>query len=268
MNRITSQLTQLKNSGHCALVPYITAGDPTPDLTVPLLHALVRAGANILELGIPFSDPMADGPVIEQAHQRALKQGISLQKVLAMVSLFRQTDKTTPIVLMGYLNPFEKFGYKQFAQAAQAAGVDGVLAVDLPPEEATEWLQHLTTHQIDPIFLIAPTTQPERIIKIVQHAKGYLYYVSLKGVTGSSQLDINHVAAKLAWIRALTTMPIAVGFGIHDAHSAAEVAKIADAVIVGSALVSQIAQLIDKQELICDKLGQFLHEMRVAIDKN
>lgn len=266
MNRIEEKFAQLKKSQRQALIPYITAGDPTPKATVPLMHALVKAGADLIELGIPFSDPVADGPVIEAAHHRALTHGVTLQDVLGMVKDFRQQDATTPVVLMGYLNPFEKMGYQKVAEIAQKAGVDGILVVDLPPEEATEWLQELTKQKIDPIFLLAPTTKAERIKLICQHAKGYLYYVSLKGVTGSKALDVENVAQQLTIIRECTKLPIGVGFGIRDVEAATKMAKIADAVIVGTALVEQIAKLKDQPDKLCSQAPLLIKEMREAMN--
>lgn len=266
MNRIQPKLKQLADQGRKALIPYVVAGDPATEITVPLLHALVAAGADMIELGVPFSDPMAEGPAIEAGHQRALAHHVNLTTVLDMVREFRQKDSQTPIVLMGYLNPFEKMGYQEFAQKAQQAGVDGVIVVDLPPEEASEWLQQLKQVQIDPIFLVAPTTTAERINMICQHASGYLYYVSLKGVTGSATLDVASVAQRLALLREHTTLPIAVGFGIQDAASAQAVAKVADAVIVGSALVKRIGALAQTPALICAQAPQLIKEMRAAMD--
>ncbi len=241
-----------------ALIPFITAGDPNPKLTVPLMHTLVEAGADLIELGIPFSDPMADGPVIQRASERALAAGTNLTKVLAMVKQFRIDNQTTPVVLMGYLNPIEIMGYKKFAKAAQDAQVDGILTVDLPPEEATEFTNILRHYKIAPIFLIAPTTTTERIKKIVSQAEGYLYYVSLKGVTGSANLDLNSVAEKLTEIKKYSNLPIGVGFGIKDAKTAAQVATISDAVIVGSALV----QLIENtsEDKILEVVSAFIRE--------
>ncbi len=268
MNRIKAKFENLQSQHKKALIPYITAGDPNPTISVPLMHALVKAGADLIELGIPFSDPMADGPIIEAAHQRALHHHVTLKDVLAMVSDFRQTDNNTPIILMGYLNPFEKMGYQQFAKNAQTAGVDGVIVVDLPPEESKEWLQELDRVAVDPIFLLSPTTTAERTKLICAKARGYLYYVSVKGVTGSKSLDVEQVAAQLAKIRSYTALPIAVGFGIKNPQSAASVAKIADAVIVGSALIARMAALPDQVEAICNETSILLQEMRVAIDAN
>ncbi|HEX5277203.1 MAG TPA: tryptophan synthase subunit alpha, partial [Fluviicoccus sp.] len=250
MSRIKACFAALKQQNRKALIPYITAGDPHPDHTVGQLHALVEGGADILELGIPFSDPMADGPTITKAHERALVHHTSLKRVLAMVSEFRRKDDKTPVVLMGYLNPLEIMGYDAFAKAAAAAGVDGVLTVDLPPEESEILTASLKQNGLDPIFLLAPTTTPERIRHITAAASGYVYYVSLKGVTGSNTLDIDEVAGRIAAIRQASDLPIGVGFGIKDAETAAAVARHADGVVVGSALVSRIAELQDVPEAI------------------
>ena len=212
MSRIQQTFAQLGE--HKALIPFITAGDPGPEQTVPLMHELVEAGANIIELGVPFSDPMADGPVIQAADERALEKDVSLHDVLEMVEQFRQRDQNTPIVLMGYLNPIEIMGYDDFAEQAQAAGVDGVLVVDMPPEEGEFFNQQMSGHGINTIFLVSPTTDRERIEIINKAASGYLYYVSLKGVTGASTLDVDSVAHKLEEIRSITKLPVGVGFGI------------------------------------------------------
>lgn len=264
MNRLTECFKELDSKKRTALIPFITAGDPSPSFTVPLMHALVKAGADIIELGMPFSDPMADGPVIQRASERALAAGTTLQDVLNMVKSFREQNQTTPIVLMGYLNPIEIMGYLQFSQATESAQVDGVLIVDLPPEEAGDLGTFLRSHAISPIFLLAPTTTPERIKRICAQANGYLYYVSVKGVTGSSQLDVTHVAKKIDEIRRYTHLPIGVGFGIKDAHTAQQVARISDAVIVGSALV-QLIETVGQEKLL-EVIPAFLSELRLAID--
>ncbi len=264
MNRLDERFKQLKAQHRSALIPFVTAGDPQPQITVPLMHALVAAGADVLEIGMPFSDPMADGPVIQRASERALAAGMTLKHVLEMMAEFRTTDATTPIILMGYLNPIEIMGYTEFATAAQKSGVDGVLIVDLPPEESYELLEVLKQHDLAAIFLLAPTSTDERIRKICQHARGYLYYVSLKGVTGSANLDIDLVAQKVAAIRPHTTLPVGVGFGIGDAPTAAKVAAISDAVIVGSALVKHVEKY-STAELI-PAMASFLKELRDAMD--
>lgn len=240
MSRIKARLDELKSKDRQALIPYLVAGDPQPAVTVPILHALVAAGADILELGVPFSDPMAEGPVIQLAHERALTHSVTLRDVLAMVSEFRQQDRDTPVVLMGYANPVESMGYSAFADAAAAAGVDGLLVVDMPPEEAEDMNRELKRAGIDAIFLLAPTTTEARMRQVAELASGYLYCVSLKGVTGAGHLDIDAVRDYVARIRAITTLPLAVGFGIKDGASAAAIAQVADGVVVGSALVERI----------------------------
>jgi tryptophan synthase alpha chain len=256
----------LRASGRKALIPFITAGDPHPDQTVALMHALVSGGADAIELGMPFSDPMADGPTIQLACERALKAGTTLRRILELVREFRAEDAATPLVLMGYLNPIERFGREAFAAAAQQAGVDGVLIVDLAVEEADLYLPAFRTRGIDPIFLLSPTTPAARIRRIAEQASGYLYYVSLKGVTGAATLDIGSVTARLAEIRAETEVPVVVGFGIRDAASAAAVGAVADGVIVGSALVSLIERHADQPAGLPARLQSTLADMRAALD--
>lgn len=238
MSRIAATFARL--NGQAALIPYITVGDPDLPTTLNLMHALAAAGADIIELGVPFSDPMADGPTIQRAVERALANKVSLSDVLATVRRFRETDQDTAVVLMGYLNPVHKMGYAEFAQAAAAAGVDGVLTVDNPIETAAPLHQELRRCGLDTIFLVAPTTSEERMAAIAELAGGFVYYVSLKGVTGSARLNTEEVADKLAVLRRHIRIPIGVGFGIHDAPSAAAIAQVADAVIVGSRLVGEI----------------------------
>lgn len=266
MSRIAARFIALAKAGRKALIPFVTAGDPNPAVTVPLMHAMVAAGADIIELGVPFSDPMADGPVIQAACERALKHHVSLRNVLEMVKQFRTQDNDTPVILMGYLNPVEVMGYATFAQAAHSAGVDGVLSVDLPPEEAHDFLDELKKVSIDPIFLLSPSTSDERVRKIAAVASGFLYYVSFKGVTGANRLDVGAVAAKLSSIRKLTQLPLGVGFGIRDAQSAADVSAVADAVVVGSALVNRIAELADQPDKIAATVSAVLADMRQAMD--
>ncbi|MBL4761834.1 MAG: tryptophan synthase subunit alpha [Methylophaga sp.] len=266
MSRISQCFANLKADGQTALIPYITAGDPEPWVTVPILHALVDAGANILELGIPFSDPMSDGAIIQKACERALKNDVSISQVLDMVAEFRKKDTETPIVLMGYANPIESMGYEAFAKKAQQVGVDGVLTVDMPPEETDEFLPLMTEHGIDTIFLVAPTTTKERMAYIAQHAKGFIYYVSIKGVTGSAVLDMAEVADKLSQLQQCTNLPLGVGFGIRDGKSAAAVSKVADGVVVGSTLVRCIAEHADRPENIAQAVASLLAEMRHAIN--
>lgn len=267
MSRIADCFAHLKSSGRKALIPYITAGDPTPFVTVDAMHAMVKAGADILELGVPFSDPMADGPTITKAHERALRHHTSLHDVLAMVREFRTRNATTPVVLMGYLNPVEAMGYARFAELAADAGVDGVLTVDLPPEEAGSLTAELRSRGLDPIYLLAPTTTPERIRLITAAASGYVYYVSLKGVTGAATLDVAEVAERLASIRAVSHLPIGVGFGIKDAASAAAVANHADGVVVGSVLVEAMGRLEGDATAIPAALSAILADMRNAMDR-
>ncbi len=267
MSRIQGCFGQLRSQGRKALIPFVTAGDPAPSATVALMHVMVRSGADIIELGVPFSDPMADGPVIQRASERALHNGVTLDQTLAMVSEFRASDESTPVVLMGYLNPVEVMGYERFAVAAAAAGVDGVLTVDLPPEEGRELIQALRGHDLDPIFLLAPTTTPERVERICAAASGFVYYVSLKGVTGSNQLDVSDVEDKLKDIRKVTDLPIGVGFGIQDAETAASVAGVSDAVVVGSALVRQIETFVDEPGRMEQVLTSMLLDMRHAMDE-
>jgi tryptophan synthase alpha chain len=267
MSRIAEKMQALQQQGRRALIPYIAAGDPEPWVTVPLMHALVKNGADILELGVPFSDPMADGPVIQRAAERALKHGISLTHVLAMVREFRDKDKTTPVVLMGYLNPIEVLGYARFAQEAAAAGVDGVLTVDLPPEEADLFQPAMQGQGLDTIFLLAPTSPAERIKLITKAASGFIYYVSLRGVTGAANLDVREVAAKLKEIRGHTKLPLGVGFGIGSPEAAAQVAEFADAVIVGSAVVKRMEEMAAKPDKILTEVPAFIARLREAMDQ-
>ncbi|SDU01489.1 tryptophan synthase subunit alpha [Halopseudomonas salegens] len=267
MSRIEACFTALHAQSRKALIPYVTAGDPNPDMTLPLMHDLVSAGADIIELGIPFSDPMADGPVIQQAMERALAHHVSLTQVLDMVREFRRSNDTTPVVLMGYLNPVERMGYAEFAEAASAAGVDAVLTVDLPPEEADEVTELFRAKGLDCIFLLSPTTTMDRARKICTHASGYVYYVSLKGVTGSSTLNVTEVANKLEQLRTVTDLPIGVGFGIRDGESAAAVAAVADGVVVGSVLVNQIAANEQAPEQVRSAISAIIADMRAAMDR-
>jgi tryptophan synthase alpha chain len=266
MSRIAGRFQDLRSRGRTALIPYITAGDPQPTVTVPLMHALVEAGADLLELGVPFSDPMADGPTIQAACERALVHHIGLHDVLDMVRSFRDRDNDTPVVLMGYLNPVEVMGYDKFAAAALEAGVDGVLTVDLPPEEGHDLVEALKSRQLDPIFLAAPTSSDQRIQQMSASGGGFLYYVSFKGVTGANRLDVQAVKDKLVQIRASTELPVGVGFGIRDAKTAAQVAAFSDAVVVGSALVNRIAALADKPDAIVAQAPQVIADMRAAMD--
>ncbi len=266
MSRLQQKFEQLKRSGKKALIPFITAGDPTPEFTVPMLHAMVDAGADIIELGVPFSDPMADGPVIQRASERALTHHTGLRKVLSLAKQFRETDPNTPLVLMGYLNPIEIMGYEAFADAVQQADVDGVLTVDLPPEEAHDCVALLKQRNIDQIFLLAPNSNAERVQKMDAVGSGYLYYVSLKGVTGAGHLDTADVEQKLTMIKQNTQLPVGVGFGVKDAETAKTIAKIADGVVVGSALISKIENNLDKPEQAKLEIVELLSSMRQAMD--
>lgn len=266
MSRISTSFEKLKAEGRSALIPYVTAGDPAPYVTVALLHAMVDAGADVIELGVPFSDPMADGPVIQLACERALLHNTRLLDVIGMVAEFRQKNDHTPIVLMGYLNPIEILGYQRFADEAKKAGVDGVLTVDLPPEESDEFNKIMRAHEIDTIYLIAPTTEEERIKYVCENGSGYLYYVSVKGVTGSASLNVQEVADKLDLIRKYTSVPLGVGFGIKDAESAKAVSAVADGVIVGSVLVNKIAELVKDQAQIAPQVAAIIKDMRNAMD--
>lgn len=266
MSRLKATFEELANSGRKALIPFITAGDPKPEFTLPMLHAMVDAGADVIELGVPFSDPMADGPVIQKASERALQQKMSLRKVLTMVAEFRQKDQKTPVVLMGYLNPIEAMGYEEFANAAQRVEIDGVLTVDLPPEEADECVNLLKSREIDPIFLLAPNSTAERIRKMDQSGSGYIYYVSLKGVTGAGHLDSDDVKEKLAVIRENTRLPIGVGFGVKDADTAKVIAEYGDAVVIGSALISKIESNLDDLEQAKAEIIELLRSIRQAMD--
>jgi len=245
MSRIANRFKALKEQGRKALIPYFVAGDPGMEMTVAFMHRLVAAGADILELGIAFSDPMAEGPVIQLAHERALANGASLKKTIELVREFREKDRETPVLLMGYANPVEHMGYARFADEASSAGVDALLSVDIPPEEVAQVNAELHRVGMDNIFLIAPNTPEPRIDRIVAQASGFIYYVSLKGVTGAGHLDTVEVANRAQLIRAHTDLPLAVGFGIKDADSARAVAGVADGVVVGSALVNALAQAVE-----------------------
>lgn len=268
MSRITNCLQQLAQKQQKGLIPFFTAGDPSAEMAVPLMHTLVDAGADIIELGVPFSDPMAEGPVIQRASERALDQGMSLTKVLEIIRNFRMDNQITPIVIMGYLNPIEVMGYGKFAQLAQDAGVDACLTVDLPPEEAEDYVKLLKQHQIAPIFLLAPTSPDSRIKAVSDLTDAFIYYVSVKGVTGAAGLDSQSVAQKIEAIRAITDKPIAVGFGIKDGDSAAKMAQYADAVVVGSALIECIDKAkIDRNDenFILSAVSNFINELKQSI---
>jgi tryptophan synthase alpha chain len=267
MSRLAPTFAALKQQRRAALIPYIMAGDPAPWVTVPLMHALVASGASVIELGVPFSDPMADGPVIQRAAERALKHQISLKRVLDMVREFRAKDDQTPVVLMGYLNPIECMGYETFAAEAAAAGADASIIVDLPPEEAEELLVALKKHKLDAIFLLAPTSGPDRLKAVVRVASGFIYYVSLRGVTGASHLDLAEVQHKLQNIRRHTGLPLGVGFGISGPEIAADVAAFADAVVVGSAVVSRMERDAAQPEKVLIEVPAFVASLRAAMDR-
>jgi tryptophan synthase alpha chain len=264
MSRIQTVFEKLKQQQRKALIPFITAGDPSPRFTVPLLHALVTAGADVLELGVPFSDPMADGPVIQRASERALKHNVNLHQVLDMAAEFRILDSHTPLVLMGYGNPIEAMGWGTFAKRCQAVGVDGVLTVDFPPEESHEAFSHLEAYGIDPIFLLAPTTRDERVKQVAKLARGYVYYVSLKGVTGAGNLDLSGIEQKIPQLRKYITLPIGVGFGIRDAATAKSVSMLCDGVVVGSRIVQEIEDSTEQD--VVSNVSRIVKELRVAID--
>jgi tryptophan synthase alpha chain len=264
MSRIQARFASLARDKRKALIPYITAGDPHPSLTVPLLRALVEAGADILELGVPFSDPMADGPVIQRAGERALKHGVALSDVLRLVTEFRKSDGATPLVLMGYANPIEAMGVEKFISAAKAAGVDGVIVVDYPPEECEQFASLAKNEGIDPIFLLAPTSTDKRINDVARIGSGYLYYVSLRGITGATNIDLSEVAARIPKIRAATKLPIGVGFGIRDAESARRVAETADAVVIGSRIIQEIENAGAEQAVA--RVKEWLGPIRKALD--
>ncbi len=268
MNRIDKTLANLKANNKKMLSPYITAGDPHPEVTVNLMHELVNAGADILELGIPFSDPMAEGPVIQRAMERALTYSISTKDVLEMVRKFRQKDEETPIIIMGYLNPIEQLGYEYFAKEAVKAGVDGTILVDLPPEESDEVAKIWATYGLYSIYLCSPTTSAQRMVLIEQYAKGYLYYVSLKGVTGSDTLNTEVLKTQYQERKAQTKLPLMVGFGIKTPEMAAEIAGFADGVIVGAALISIIEEAYAAKNDFMTAGARLIHAMRQAIDKN
>jgi len=266
MSRIKQRFESLKTEGRKALIPYLTAGDPTADFSVPILHAMVEAGADILELGVPFSDPMAEGPVIQRAMERALEHHITISDVIEMVRTFRQKDQDTPVLLMGYLNPVEVMGYEAFVTKATEAGVDGVLLVDIPPEEAESLKKYAVEKDLDTVFLVSPTTTEARMDIIAGASSGFVYYVSLKGVTGAGHLDIDGVLSSVTRIKKHTDLPVGVGFGIKDADLAKQISAVADAVVVGSALVKLIEQNQSSQEDAIAAVTDLISSMRKAID--
>jgi len=270
VSRLAARFAELKAESKTALIPYVMTGDPSPEITLPLMHAMVEAGADIIELGAPFSDPMADGPVIQAAAERSLMHNTSLHDVFSVVSEFRKSDDKTPIVMMGYLNPIEVMGYESFAKQASASGIDGVITVDMPPVEAADYVPALKSQGLDPIFLLAPTSTQQRIKKLADVASGFVYYVSLKGVTGAATLDVSSVEQKVQQIRQSINLPIGVGFGIGDAESAAKVAACSDAVVVGSAIVKKMTLNDGKTEpersIIIKEISDILSSMRSAMD--
>lgn len=264
-NRIDSCFEALAREGRTALIPFITSGDPDPAWTVAIMQALATAGADLLELGVPFSDPAADGPVIQAASERAISRGVSLRRVLEIVTEYRQQDSTTPVVLMGYLNPIERYGHADFARDAASAGVDGILMVDCPPEEMVAMRGHLDSHGIFPICLVAPTTTPDRMERIARQASGYIYYVSFKGITGADRLEQTSLAGPIRELRSHSDLPLAVGFGIKDSQSAAAVAELVDGVVIGSALIERLADARSEKEA-CTRVADFLAPIREAMD--
>jgi tryptophan synthase alpha chain len=264
MSKIQATFKALKNNKEKALIPFITAGDPHPDKTVEIMHALVESGADMIELGIPFSDPMADGPVIQRASERALKNNGGISKTIKLAAEFRVTNKTTPLILMGYANPIEAIGIDNFISLIKEVDIDGVITVDYPPEESELFVNKLKENNIDSIFLISPTTEDKRIELIINQATGFLYYVSLKGVTGSANIDINQVTKKVLNIKEFSNLPIAVGFGVRDAKTANEVALISDAVVVGSKIVQEIEN--SNEDDLIDNVKNLMLELKNSIN--
>jgi tryptophan synthase alpha chain len=262
--RIGEKFARLKAQNKKALVTFVTAGDPTREITVPLMHAMVKSGVDVIELGVPFSDPMAEGPVIQRASERALALGVGMADVFAYVAEFRKTDRETPIVLMGYANPIEHMGLKVFGDRAKAAGVDGVIVVDYPPEESRELLTTMDAVGIDVVYLLSPTSTAERIEMVANVGRGYIYYVSLKGVTGAANIDTAEVASAVAKIKAQTDLPIGVGFGIRDGETARRVADVADAVIIGSRIIQEMEKSLPNAAIA--NVQKLLQDVRVAMD--
>ena len=265
MNRIDVRFAELRAVGRPGLIPFLTAGDPHPDWTVATLHALVEAGADLIELGVPFSDPMADGPVIQRASERAIEKGVGLRRVLGMVREFRERDAYTPIVLMGYLNPIEIHGVTRFAEEARAAGVDGVLAVDAPVEEAGPLRDSLVRAGLAEIFMAAPTTRAARLARVAEAASGFLYYVSFAGITGADRITLGDVESRIRELRAATSVPLAVGFGVKEPAQSATIGAFADAVVIGSALVERLADATDVADVVA-RAKAFLSPHRAALD--
>jgi tryptophan synthase alpha chain len=266
VSRLKSTFDRLKAQGKTALIPYLTAGDPSRETAVTLMHTMVKNGADVLEMGVPFSDPMADGPVIQRASERALARHVSLHDCLGWVAEFRKTDNQTPIVLMGYANPIERFGVETFVAQAKSAGVDGTIVVDYPPEECEAFSQLMKSADMDPIFLLAPTSSESRMQDVARLGSGYLYYVSLRGVTGAGNIDTAAVSERVKLIRRFTEMPIGVGFGISDAQSAVSVAQAADAVVIGSAIIKLMEEAEKLGQAPLEKAGAFMAGIRSALD--
>ena len=266
MSRIDDVFKRLQQQGRKGLIPFITAGDPSPGMTVALMQALVKGGADVIELGVPFSDPMADGPTIQRASERALKQGMSLRGIFDLVAQFRRTDSQTPVVLMGYANPIEAMGVDAFIAGAKQAQVDGMLVVDYPPQESREFASAMKQNGLSAIYLLAPTSTAARIEEVRQLAQGYVYYVSLTGVTGAKSLDISDVAAKLPEIREKAGLPVGVGFGIRDASSAKQIGQIADAVVIGSRIIEEIEQSGATDD-VCGRVEMLVRQIRTALDE-
>ncbi len=264
MSRIQVTFKALKNKKEKALIPFFTAGDPHPDRTVEIMHALVESGADMIELGIPFSDPMADGPVIQRASERALKNNVGITTTIKLAAEFRKNNKTTPLILMGYANPIEAIGIDNFVSLIKDADIDGVITVDYPPEESEQFVKKLKVNNIDSIFLISPTTEDKRIKLITNQATGFLYYVSLKGVTGSANIDINQVSKKVKNIKEFSQLPVGVGFGVRDAKTAKEVAAISDAVVIGSRIVQEIED--SNGEKLISNIKKLMIEMKNSIN--
>lgn len=265
MSRIQPVFAALAAQHKKAIIPFFTAGDPAPELTVPIMHALVAGGADIIELGIPFSDPMAEGPVIQRACERALEYGVSISDVLGYVREFRKKNAATPVVLMGYANPIERMGQQAFIQAAKEAGVDGTIVVDYPPEECEEFAQTLQAGGLDPIFLLAPTSTDERIAQVAKAGSGFSYYVSLKGVTGAANINTEEVAQRIAAIRKHVKLPVCVGFGIRDAATAKAVASVSDGIVIGSRIIQELENA--PREKAVEAVQIFVRAIRKALDE-
>ncbi len=267
MSRIARTFEQLAAQGRSALIPFFTAGDPDPESAVPFMRAMVKGGADIIELGVPFSDPIADGPVIQRSSERALKHGVSLRRVIEMARTYRKEDQKTPLVLMGYANPIEQMGFEHFADTAKEAGVDGVLVVDYPPEECERLVEVLRSRDIDTIFLLSPTSTNERVEAVGKLASGYVYYVSLRGVTGAANIDTQDVAQHVERIRQHVSVPVGVGFGIRDGETAHVISKIADAVVIGSRIVLTIEESANGEAAV-PRIEVLLREFREAMDRS